>query len=99
MWFLSKIISSSNATLNLTSQIFEAGIQLDEVRFRSNFWSDEVGTENCPHVYILDEKDEYFILPSGLLHHVNPDLLTPLYCVETFQVFISLFSTQQLHLI
>ena len=74
----------SNETLNLTSLILEEGIQ-PELRFKSTFWSDYVGTEDCEYPYILDDQDEYFILPSGLLHHVN-HVRTPFYCVETFQV-------------
>ena len=76
--------------------ILEEGIQSEDLRFTSNFWSDYVGSEDCEHPYPLDDDDEYLILRSGLLHHVNVDVTTPFYCVETFQVnlatkFIKLF--------
>ena len=64
----------------------EEGIQFEELRFKSNFWTDYVGTEDCKNQYILDDDEEYSILRSGLLHHVNVDVRTPFYCVETFQV-------------
>ena len=58
----------------------EEGIQSEELRFKSNFFID-----NCEEPYSLDDYDEYLILRSGHLHHVDV-VITPLYCVETFQV-------------
>ena len=69
--------------------MLEEGIQSEELRFKSNFWTDYVGTEDCEQPYSLEDDEEYFILRSGLLHHVNVSVRTPLYCVETFQVKLS----------